>query len=94
MLELSNIKAQKEFMRTDYTAINVKGTLQEKENSIRCDVGNMDLYKLVGTILKTREIFLIYISFKDNRLLKYYKNVTIYNFIYMVNVFIISLSLK
>ena len=44
MLELSKIKAQKEFMRTDYTAINVKGTLQEKENSIRCDVGNMDLY--------------------------------------------------
>ena len=44
MLELSNIKVQKEFIRTDYTAINVKGTLQGKENNIRCDVGNMDLY--------------------------------------------------
>jgi len=35
---------QKEFIRTDYTAINVKGTLQGKEDNIRCDVRNMDLY--------------------------------------------------
>ena len=44
MLELSNIKVQKESIRTDYTAVNVKGTLQGKENIIRCDVGYMDLY--------------------------------------------------